>query len=382
MAGGLLHSLWRLRSARDETFTLDTLVAHASPERRVEERLLFLVRLLRWVRSPTRIVDASTAPLTDAPAQHGRIRFLLHVLDRNEESKRAVSRTLRSIVRDTNALDLFSETGMPAQLDLFGELRERITQRLLPAALDIDDLAQLFDVLFPSPADARWIESIDTETALGVHALLLHDVRDDEGDWNSLTRGLDDALLYLASQVRASGMSKAIRERLGPGSVRRLPFFGLAGAVDDLLASKLGAESLDKKRSAVLGRVSECEVAVRAARAHLVETGVSVPITYQLTRLAAQLARVRDLVEVATDDRGTRTARFIARLVRQSHERRGVMSLLRESGELWALKVVERSAQTGEHYITRSRREYRQMLGMAALGGLLTGLTTIVKVMI
>jgi len=50
----------------------------------------------------------------------------------------------------------------------------------------------------------------EQQLALGIHALLLHDAREDEGDWNSLTRGLDDGLIYLGSQVRAAGMSKAI----------------------------------------------------------------------------------------------------------------------------------------------------------------------------
>ena len=47
-----------------------------------------------------------------------------------------------------------------------------------------------------------------------------------------------------------------------------------------------------------------------------------------------------------------------------------------------ARKVVERSAETGEHYITRDRGEYREMMRGAAGGGLLTVLTVYLKFLI
>lgn len=44
-----------------------------------------------------------------------------------------------------------------------------------------------------------------------------------------------------------------------------------------------------------------------------------------------------------------------------------------------ARKVAERSAETGEHYITRTRAEYRQMLRSAAGGGAVMAVTTFMK---
>jgi site-specific recombinase len=46
---------------------------------------------------------------------------------------------------------------------------------------------------------------------------------------------------------------------------------------------------------------------------------------------------------------------------------------------LLARKVAERHAETGEHYITRTRAEYLQMLRAAAGGGAVIGLTTFLK---
>jgi site-specific recombinase len=46
---------------------------------------------------------------------------------------------------------------------------------------------------------------------------------------------------------------------------------------------------------------------------------------------------------------------------------------------LLAAKMAERSAETGEHYITRTAGEYRQMLRQAAGGGVATAGTTLLK---
>ena len=48
-------------------------------------------------------------------------------------------------------------------------------------------------------------------------------------------------------------------------------------------------------------------------------------------------------------------------------------ALLARHYSLLARKVAERSAETGEHYITRDRAEYRAMLRAAAGGGAVLG---------
>ena len=58
-----------------------------------------------------------------------------------------------------------------------------------------------------------------------------------------------------------------------------------------------------------------------------------------------------------------------AALVDVAAERRSLRELLSHHYALLAAKVAERSAETGEHYITRDRAEYQGMLRAAATGG-------------
>jgi site-specific recombinase len=55
--------------------------------------------------------------------------------------------------------------------------------------------------------------------------------------------------------------------------------------------------------------------------------------------------------------------------------------LFQQNTRLISQKIVERSAETGEHYITRSRAEYKEMFKKALGGGAITALTVLIKVM-
>jgi len=135
-----------------------------------------------------------------------------------------------------------------------------------------------------------------------------------------------------------------------------------------------GAEALRALVGRALAEVDE-------AYAQLDVQGVSIAVVYQLERIRAQLQRAGELTELlATPEHLPRVLpHFIASLIRDVHDHRSALALLRQNFELAARKVVERSAETGEHYITRDRAEYRDMVKRASGGGAVLAVTTYVK---
>jgi site-specific recombinase len=69
-------------------------------------------------------------------------------------------------------------------------------------------------------------------------------------------------------------------------------------------------------------------------------------------------------------------------LVRENQARKSVTNLLRGNFQLLTRKIVERNAETGEHYIARTAQEYGQMVRHAAGGGAITALTIWFKTVI
>ncbi len=366
---------------KDARKSLDFLLSSAPSALSLDDRLAWLVELARWVRTQKTI--KLEGPASEVPPQVVRARFLLNVLDRNPEWKLQVARTLRSIVRDTNALDLFCDTGMPRQLGFLSEAGDRILRKLLPQAPSGSDLGAIMDQLFPSQADATWLAQLDAETIGRFQSLFLHEVSAEEVGWNSLLRDAEDALFFLSSQIRSAGLSAPVRARIAAPSFRELPFFSLGRSVDRFTQARAGGnfqETILGARTLVT-QLDECRAATRAAYSHLGEFGVSVAIVYQLERIRAQLERSKTLVDVLAGDVEDRVwiAKFISRLVADNLAQDSVLALLRQNFSLLSQKVVERSAEIGEHYIARNPEEYRHMLKSAAGGGALTGVTTTIK---
>ena len=163
------------------------------------------------------------------------------------------------------------------------------------------------------------------------------------------------------------------------------PFRQLARAAERL--RDRGAATGDTPRLLQRGRLP-ARAARRLPRAadsvseHLEEYGVSVDIVFEVDQLRAAHAAHRGAARLRA--RRPSRRRELLRLIAGAgaawrEERRGVRALLARHYSLLARKVAERSAETGEHYITRDRAEYRDMLRAAAGGGAVIAGTTFVK---
>ncbi len=360
--------------------SLDVLASSASPDHALEERLNWLVDVAQWIRRPGH--DGETEP-ANMSLQSGRLRRFLDVLDRNPEWKLAVARTLRSIIRETRAAALFSETGLPRQSGLLTEINERLTRKILPPQPGSAELGILFERLFPYRDDDVWIGQLDEAMLERFGAMLAYGVRPEEAGWNTLAEDLEDALAYLAAQICATGCSAAIRQRLKNQSLRELAFFRLGAALSSAFAARDCGDqaAMSAELTCLQSLIEACHRAGTEALEHLEKSGVSTELVYHLAFIDASLQRFQELLELLFDPTAqlTRHAAFVALLARQNKARESVTDLLRQNFRLLTRKMVERSGETGEHYIARTRQEYGAMLKSAAGGGAIMAVTAWLK---
>ena len=359
------------------------LASSASAGDPLENRLNWLVDVVQWVRRPGHEDEVQAVP--EIQIQAGRLRRFLDVLDKNLEWKRSVAQTLRSIIRETSALELFSETGLPRQFGMLPEMSERLARKLLPPPGSAE-LGVLFDRLFPHPHDDAWIETLDEATLQRLYDLLEFEVADEEQGWNVLSDELEDALFHLAAQLRVSGCSAAIRSRIKHQRIRELPFFKITGALQAVFAARENQdqETLPAELNHLRGLIDSCHRATEEVMGHLEKLGVSTDVVYQLAFIEASLNRFTVLLELNFNGEQplTQISAFVARLVRENRARESVMELLQQNFHLLTRKIVERNAETGEHYIARTPREYCEMVKSAAGGGVLMAFTAWFKLII
>jgi site-specific recombinase len=329
----------------------------------------------------------------------------MQLLDRNPAWKARVAATLQSIVRDTDAMALLCDSGMPAHAGFSGALIERLQASLIPPAPNSRDLSALFTLIFPSADDAQWVAALPRELLAKLSELFAD--RESENDdaqaareqanSSRLSLELIAALHYLTGQIGSIGLSKAIRTRLTEQRLDTLPFYKLpramlaverAGEADDAAQAEGHtvriSQALLQEVNYLRALLDECLRSLDDVHTHLNENGVSVDIVFQLERMRVRITRAERLLEawLAIRQQGETIepiASLFADLIAANHASHSVGYLVRSNFSLLARKVVDRSAEDGEHYVAYDRKNYLNMWWMAFGGGLIMAAAVYVK---
>jgi site-specific recombinase len=193
-----------------------------------------------------------------------------------------------------------------------------------------------------------------------------------------------DALTYSVGQVSATGFASEIRQRMSDQAQNERPFHELPAHFERLRQAVLQqgprSEAALQAADVLRQQLDACRRAAQTVYTHLEEHGISVGIVFRLRQLRERVLRIRDLLScLQSETPSADLAQLLARLVLVSEEGRSIRALISASSHLTAAKVAERSAESGEHYITRNATEYREMLRASAGGGSVIALTTWAK---
>ena len=360
----------------DLTALLNSAAFAADSATSLPERHLWLIRALEWLRH----APVPGEPRTPTPVL--RLKHLLNVLERNPAHRAPVAALLARFWRDVDIASLFADFGFSPRTNFLGELLQRLKLKLLPQTPATTDLGELFGLLFPDQGDALWLEALDEET-LNRLVLLATPPNTDRTDWQA---PLLDAIMFLGSAVRAAGFSSSLRQRMSPELLTDAPFAQLArvaeSVCDQAREHTPGGDNAALLRDAQYLRalLDTCRRCADSVHEHLEEHGVSINVVFEVDQLRERTHRIEQLLTcVLSTDASRDMTLLLADLVRTANERRSVRALFARHYSLLARKVAERSAETGEHYITRDRAEYAHMLRTAAGGGAVIAGTTLIK---
>ena len=348
---------------------LDTLDAHAP----LAQRHLWLIGLLDWVRGPRG---------SPAEAAASRVRLLLDALDAQPHLQQRVREWWQVLTETVDATALLADFGFAPRMAFISEFNERLRQKLLPATPETTDSSELFSLAMPRAGDSAWVAALDTDTLQRLADLITTP---------SAVPGITlwqhellEAINYCASQVRATGFAAELRQRMSAPAREMQPFHELPADVENFRAAFVATPrepaALEAAAARLRERLDACRQAAASVYPHLNEHGISVGLVFLLRQLRERVLRIRELMDCLISAASeASTARLVSRLAAMGQERRSLRALFAANSSLLASKVTERSAEAGEHYITRTPAEYRQMLWKAAGGGAATAVTTLLK---
>lgn len=353
---------------------LDTLDAQAP----AHQRHLWLLQCLTWLRgqheSPQAVVQ--------------RVRLMLDAFDVQPELKDRFRAWLDHVLETLDVTALLADHGFAMRSSFLSELATRLRRRWLPHSPDTHNATELLHLLEVGSFDAAWLQALDADTLARLARLVADDAAPAAA--HPVSHWQQDLLLamrFCISHVQAAGFSSDLRQRMAPETLQTKPFLALA---DDMshLERMVAAHGPHDPRSEQAGEqlrthMDECRVALVSVYSHLETHGISLNLVFALRQVRERLIRVRDLLDsLIARDAHAPTVRVLARLAHATNEGRSIRSLVNANLSMLAVRVTERSAETGEHYITRNAPEYTGMLRKAAGGGALTAFTTWFKFLV
>jgi site-specific recombinase len=330
---------------------LDELTDFAQTEGYQEERVLWLIELVNWLR-PNANQRGSA-----------KIAFLENQLSRNPERQKNVSVAMSELVRRCGVSELLAYGGIPRDFHLAGAVKEWFLARVLPAACNTDDAEQIVCLAFKQ-GDVSWI-------ARGGIASLLRQIIDPSLAPEILQQ-VKDAITNLTHQIVAQAHSPNVRSL---AREERSPFNGLPNAIAELIADPQNESHLPALR----GRAKQCRLLVESHRAELVERGADLNTTFQLVRLEQQLDRLVLLAELLHEPSDRMIGRVCTVIVKAVLHNVTGKSLFARSSDLLLQNLVETAASVGRDYLDEEKSSFRAAFGAGAGGGALMAVATVIK---
>ena len=368
-----------MRPLRD----LPELLEALNPQAQLVERHLWLIALFEWLRGDCRSVPAALA----------RLGLLLDAVSARPEVEVRWRAWWQALVDSIDGTTLLADYGFASRSAFINEFFERVRLKLLPCTPETLDASTLFSLVLSNGFDAQWLAALDDITLARIQVLLqppaspptADDARPALSQWQGTVL---EALTFCTSQVSAAGFAPELRLRMSAPAREAGPFHCLVRDFETLRDIYLAAPELDsEERQAALQqfreRLEACRSAAATVYTHLDAHGISVNLVFQLRQLRERVLRIRALLDcLMSAHPAASTARLLSHLVTVGQERRSLRALIASNSSMLAAKVAERSSETGEHYITRTPTEYRDMLRQAAGGGALTAVTTWLKFLV
>jgi site-specific recombinase len=349
----------------------------------LSERTDAFVALVRWTRHGWGAPEDGARTRGRTHDDLARFDAFLSLLE-DEAEQRRFHLAMGTLFSESDGTLAFAHAGLPSERGFLTELCERVMNHLLPRPRDDGDLGNLLRRLFRSDGDVERMSLMPAARFVRLAASLFPTELPEA--MVGLRHSLANGFRLLATWTLAQGLSPKLRKRSRPGEITESPFYGIARASEAVVERWLSGNTLTDEAEAWRRECERCRDAMVEIHRRIEREGVSTQVVYGLEVIERCLTRMSAMVDVMVLPTGANlfgaVHRLLVTLAKSVRDDHSVRHLLWWNTHLLQRRIVERSGRTGEHYITATRAEYRQMWLAAAGGGLLTVGTAAIKTVI
>jgi site-specific recombinase len=316
---------------------------------------------------------------------------LLQLLYDNERYCNGLSAYLKGILKNKKFSHILTDAGILTDAIFFSEVRKRLFSKLIPDQPQKNTLEYVLNQVFYVRSDPQWINKIPNDQLEQLFDLLkfqsLYSSSEPDGPLTELVFSIK----VLINRITGRALESEVIQMVPEYENLESPFLAMqnefAIVSEKLLEENRGYVSPnDIGYRQLLVLRSQCADYVKAAFKNSEKYGISLRVNQSLLRIRQQLDRVAVLLPllVIEEANGAKkdTISLGFNLITYNCDKNNVRKLINESTQLLSYEITQHTADTGEHYITKDRKEYFRMFWNASGGGLIVGILCIIKLML
>lgn len=316
---------------------------------------------------------------------------LLELLHSNPRYQAGLGLYLKGILKHKKFSKILTDAGILSHTDFFFEVRRRIMAKLLPDQPQKDTLEYVLNQVFFVKTDPQWISTIPPGQLEELYTLLKFRSLYASIEQNSPLAELVFAIQVLIHRITGRALESEVIQMVPEYENLESPFLAIQrefGIISEKLQDEnhnyVSPDDISYRQLLVLHH--QCEQYVRAAFKNSEKYGISIRVNQSLLRIRQQLERLGVLLPLlAVGEQREAVHDTISlglNLINYNCYKTNVRKLINESTQLISHEITQHTADTGEHYITKSRWEYLRMFWAAAGGGIIVGILCIIKVLL
>lgn len=316
------------------------------------------------------------------------LESLLELLRENPRYCSGLSLYLKGILKDKKFSRILTDAGILADAVFFSEVWKRLIAKLIPDQPQKDTLEYVLNQVFYLKTDPVWIDSIPYGQLEEFYNLMKFRSLYASGENKSPLAELLYAMEVLIHRITGRALESEVIQMVPEYEGLESPFLAIQKEFA-LLTSRLFEENLNYVSPDDIGYRQmlvlhhQCVDYVKAAFRNSEKYGISIRVNQSLLRIRQQLDRLGVLLPLLAieEDREATSDSIVLgkKIIAYNCDKNNVRKLINESTQLLSYEVTRHTADTGEHYITKDRKEYLRMLWASAGGGMVVGVLCIIK---
>lgn len=315
------------------------------------------------------------------------IRPLLDYLKESNEHRDLFVKYMHRVLDQKDFDQLITDTGIISYADFRYEIKKRFTEKYLPSQPPKSTLQYVLNQIFYHSKDADWVAAIPAEQQHELYVICqFNSLYESEHNFEikEILYGLEVLVQRITGRAMETDVSKMVPEFQNFDS----PFIAIMREFNELNDRFLGdhmqfmtSDDLAYKQILVLHK--QCENYIDTAFSNSHRFGISIKVNQSLLRIRQQLERIKTILSFLVineaQEKMTKTIAFAQTLIDYNCRKSNIRKLVGQSTQLLAYEITHHTAQTGEHYITSSKKEYWRMFRSACGGGIIVGVMCIIK---